>query len=654
MSRAWRFWTATVLLALAGTGLVLWRAWGCDDAFITFRYVQNTLAGYGPVFNVGERVQGFTHPLWFVLLLAGGFCADVYAVAVVLGLAATAALFLIVARTWRERLNGWWQLLVVAALLLSSRAFVEYQTSGLETSLTSLLVASLTLTVLCRPQSILLPSVLCGLLVFNRADLVVLCGPIAGWLVWRAWTEGRWRALLAGAVLPAAWFGFATIYYGSPLPNTAYAKVAFPLAVALRHGAAYIADYALHEPLHALLIAIVLVAGTGIAIRDVRQRQRGAGALTAVIVGLWLNLAYVAFVGGDFMRGRFMLPALVVSAVAAAWLLGQGWQERDPASPLTLAIGTLLPIVCCLKILLEGGEHLFQATLDDTQSRSLIVGGVVCLLLLIGGLSRIRRSRLRGVLPGLAAALLCVILARSYDKLPREAATILGLSCAAGAICLARWVQGRPVRSPALAGLVALLPAVVLAGFDLPGRATPPARATVIADEWICYAGGWDENPFREPVQRTNATVHVWVQQGLAAARYAETYGPIAVTQRSIGLFGYHAGPRVHVIDRHGLTDAYIARCPADPASRVGHLRHEIPTGYLESLGAIDLLPHGFERMERLDPSLRPQALAMQRNARWADDDARERAQRVHDMIAGGIWRVERLWRIPAYAGGGW
>src|SRR5574342_655752 len=41
-----------------------------DDAFITFRYARNLLAGNGFVFNVGERVLGTTTPL-YTLLLAG-------------------------------------------------------------------------------------------------------------------------------------------------------------------------------------------------------------------------------------------------------------------------------------------------------------------------------------------------------------------------------------------------------------------------------------------------------------------------------------------------------------------------------------------------------------------------------------------------------
>lgn len=59
-----------VLLILLGIfALVLYRsAWLCDDAYITFRTVDNFINGYGLRYNTGERVQAYTHPLWLLLL----------------------------------------------------------------------------------------------------------------------------------------------------------------------------------------------------------------------------------------------------------------------------------------------------------------------------------------------------------------------------------------------------------------------------------------------------------------------------------------------------------------------------------------------------------------------------------------------------------
>ena len=50
--------------------IALITAWISDDAMISFRQILNFISGEGIVFNYGERVQAFTHPLWFFLLSA--------------------------------------------------------------------------------------------------------------------------------------------------------------------------------------------------------------------------------------------------------------------------------------------------------------------------------------------------------------------------------------------------------------------------------------------------------------------------------------------------------------------------------------------------------------------------------------------------------
>ncbi|MGB9624562.1 MAG: hypothetical protein ACPMAQ_06825, partial [Phycisphaerae bacterium] len=171
------------MLLLAAVGCVFWRAWACDDAFITFRYVANCLAGYGPVFNVGERVQGFSHPLWFLLLLVGGFFANVYLVAIVAGLVSTAIIVLLLTALGRRERQPSLRLLAAVGVLISSPAFVVYQTSGLENSLTNLLVVLLFGWSYRRIDQGDTPAAataafLCSLLILNRPDHVFLCVPI--------------------------------------------------------------------------------------------------------------------------------------------------------------------------------------------------------------------------------------------------------------------------------------------------------------------------------------------------------------------------------------------------------------------------------------------------------------------------------------------
>ena len=57
----------TVVLVLGFLASNAFR-WCCDDIFITLRYAEQFLAGNGFVYNVGERVEGYSNFLWLVII----------------------------------------------------------------------------------------------------------------------------------------------------------------------------------------------------------------------------------------------------------------------------------------------------------------------------------------------------------------------------------------------------------------------------------------------------------------------------------------------------------------------------------------------------------------------------------------------------------
>ncbi|MBN9634265.1 MAG: hypothetical protein J0H22_03390, partial [Actinobacteria bacterium] len=64
--------SVVVCAALFGWGA--WqRRWIADDGLIVLRTVRNLLAGNGPVFNVGERVESNTSTLWTYLVTLGAW-----------------------------------------------------------------------------------------------------------------------------------------------------------------------------------------------------------------------------------------------------------------------------------------------------------------------------------------------------------------------------------------------------------------------------------------------------------------------------------------------------------------------------------------------------------------------------------------------------
>ena len=114
-------------------------AWVSDDEYITFRTVENVARGQGLTWNVDERVQTYTHPLWlFLLVAAHGLSGDLdfssLALSMVLSVAAALLVMRVVATTPETGLLG-------AMLVVSSKAFVDFSTSGLENPLVHLLLA---------------------------------------------------------------------------------------------------------------------------------------------------------------------------------------------------------------------------------------------------------------------------------------------------------------------------------------------------------------------------------------------------------------------------------------------------------------------------------------------------------------------------------
>jgi arabinofuranosyltransferase len=131
-----RLFLAAFLIAYAA--VLIRTAWMCDDAFITLRTVDNFVRGYGLVWNPGERVQAYTHPLWlFVLSAPYAITREPFYTTLALSmlLAIATALLLL----WQSR-GSVVRLALVGLLLIGSKAFVDYSTSGLENPLSYLLL----------------------------------------------------------------------------------------------------------------------------------------------------------------------------------------------------------------------------------------------------------------------------------------------------------------------------------------------------------------------------------------------------------------------------------------------------------------------------------------------------------------------------------
>ncbi|MGE3173217.1 MAG: hypothetical protein AB7O97_11385 [Planctomycetota bacterium] len=304
-------WTVAAC-AVVVLAVVVRLAWVSDDAFITLRTVENWYAGHGPVWNVADRVQTYTHPLWMLLLAAArGVLGEAYSAALWLGFGCTAAAVVVLLRA----LGPARAVVAVTTVLLAARSFAEYSTGGLENALAHLLLALLMAPVLRGTAPRVLPTaLLAGLLATTRYDLALLAGPLVlAALRARGWRRS-WPLALLGGVPFAAWFLFAAWWYGSPFPITAYAKAfahGVPAGDLLLQGLRYLGWLCLREP--ATIVTVAAGIGLGLGRPDLRCRAPAAGALLYVV--------YVVKVGGDFMAGRLLTPVLFVcAAIVGRWL----------------------------------------------------------------------------------------------------------------------------------------------------------------------------------------------------------------------------------------------------------------------------------------------------------------------------------------------
>jgi arabinofuranosyltransferase len=189
------------------------------------------------------------------------------------------------------------------------------------------------------------------------------------------------------------------------------------------------------------------------------------------------------------------------------------------------------------------------------------------------------------------------------------------LLCGAVLLARAEWLRGP---SGALGASVVLIGVgfaapnpSFLSGIRESFRYAALVEPTGIADERRLYD---PITGLRNYARHGGVPAHEWEREG-AKARRDQIRVALMV---NIGFYGFAAGPDVHVVDPHGLSEPFLARLPPAyrPDWRIGHVRRELPEGYWETLLA------GVDRIA--DPGL-----------------ARYRAK-LELITRGPIWSAER------------
>jgi arabinofuranosyltransferase len=365
-------------VVMAGLLLLHFRHFYHDDACITLRYVSRLLAGKGLTWNDGERVEGFTHPLWLAQVAAlGALGVPLLAATRLLGLLYLIALFVL---WWRSRARGW-----VLLLTATQPGLLLWTLGGLETvSLCFFLALGLYAwwpflpgsrgrdhaeTGLEGDRARRAPatgaSACLGGAAFAAAALTRPEGIAVGLLAMLAllWARRLPRASLRGALavllLPiVAYTVFRLTYFHDLLATSARAKLdGVPIGTRIGSAMEYFGRTAgLWAPAAVALTA--LLAAT-------RVRKGWIAA------GLGLPLCAGALVGGgDHMPGaRLLVPPLVLAAYGTALAMrpqysarkGHGAPERrERIEPLRGREGIVLAalVVAASAMQIRGALHI--------------------------------------------------------------------------------------------------------------------------------------------------------------------------------------------------------------------------------------------------------------------------------------------------------
>lgn len=271
-----------------------------DDAYITLRYSNNLLLGNGPIFNIGERVEGYSNFSWMVLLAMFGWVGLPMETAMkVLSFASgLGALALI----WKFTKNNFKAGLAIATpviLLATSSFFAVWSVDGLETMFYTMLLTLLVYLLVTDKTNPLLIGSIAGLVALTRPEGIMYSLIAVMYLMNKNGLISGLKALGVVAIVAGGYELFRIDYFGEFVSNTAIAKVHWSIDKSLE-GLQYLNAYNTES---GYLILPAAIVGAAACVKNSRLRVPAIFILAQVL--------FLMVSGGDFMYGyRFIVPVM--------------------------------------------------------------------------------------------------------------------------------------------------------------------------------------------------------------------------------------------------------------------------------------------------------------------------------------------------------
>ena len=292
-----------------------------DDAMISMRYAYNLAHGLGPVWNAGERVEGFTNPLWVgIMALVHLFPIGLNQTSLVMQI--LGALFLILNLLFVKKIvehftDDLFAMLAAVALTAFYAPLNSYGVLGMEVSLLVLMLSAAIWMVLKNENRFSIwIYILLAVSTLVRFDMAVPYLVIFA-VLFLLQKQHRKGHMIWGLGLLVLFLGGQTLarylYYGALLPNTYYLKVeGWPFTLRILRGLYALVQFAYYSNWVLIFLPFSIF---------IFRRDWKVSLLTLALLG---QIAYSVYVGGDAWENhgganRYIVIAMPLFFITFSW-----------------------------------------------------------------------------------------------------------------------------------------------------------------------------------------------------------------------------------------------------------------------------------------------------------------------------------------------
>ena len=234
-----KFWLIAGL-GLIYFSLIYYSKWVSSDGLSVTYQSYNVLNGLGLVWNLGERTYVSTSPLFTIVSIPLTYIFDllfnvfhisdnkIFNIPIIINMifsitSITMILRYLYLKTTTSKPEKIFILLFSFGLLLASKFYIDFSTSGLENSLSYSVIAWFTILSMNEenPKSVFLLPIAVALVFLTRYDFfLIVCPTILYYFYKHKFTKG----FMTMCIIILSWLAFSFFYFGSIFPNSFYLK----------------------------------------------------------------------------------------------------------------------------------------------------------------------------------------------------------------------------------------------------------------------------------------------------------------------------------------------------------------------------------------------------------------------------------------------